>query len=158
MAERELYIGVMSGTSLDGVDTALVALQDDNIERLAHHDYPMPADLKQRLLNVCIGQPTTLIAMGELEHDLGHLFSDAVLALCSTVAIAPSTSVRSAVMDKPCSISLPAPNLYHANWRCQHYRGAHRHYDCRRFSAQRCCARWARRTVSSRVSSHDFSC
>lgn len=81
MAERELYIGVMSGTSLDGVDTALVALQDDNIELLAHHDYPIPADLKQRLLNVCIGQPTTLIAMGELEHDLGHLFSDAVLAL-----------------------------------------------------------------------------
>ncbi|CSI46882.1 anhydro-N-acetylmuramic acid kinase [Vibrio cholerae] len=27
----------MSGTSLDGVDTALVALQDDNIELLAHH-------------------------------------------------------------------------------------------------------------------------
>lgn len=81
MAERELYIGVMSGTSLDGVDTALVALQDDKIELLAHHDFPMPADLKQRLLNVCIGQPTTLIAMGELEHDLGHLFSDAVLAL-----------------------------------------------------------------------------
>ncbi|TVM26772.1 anhydro-N-acetylmuramic acid kinase, partial [Vibrio cholerae] len=48
MAERELYIGVMSGTSLDGVDTALVALQDDNIELLAHHDYPIPADLKQR--------------------------------------------------------------------------------------------------------------
>ena len=108
MAERELYIGVMSGTSLDGVDTALVALQDDNIELLAHHDYPIPADLKQRLLNVCIGQPTTLIAMGELEHDLGHL---RCWRFCSTVAIAPSTSVRSAVMDKPCSISLPAPNL-----------------------------------------------
>ncbi|MGL5430499.1 MAG: anhydro-N-acetylmuramic acid kinase [Vibrio sp.] len=81
MAESELYIGVMSGTSLDGVDTALVALQGDHITLLAHHDYPMPASLKQRLLSICIGQPTTLITMGELEHDLGHLFSEAVLAL-----------------------------------------------------------------------------
>lgn len=81
MTERELYIGVMSGTSLDGVDTALVALQGDKIELLAHHDYPMPPDLKQRLLDICIGQPTSLIAIGELEHDLGHLFSEAILAL-----------------------------------------------------------------------------
>lgn len=119
MAERELYIGVMSGTSLDGVDTALVALQDDNIELLAHHDYPMPADLKQRLLNVCIGQPTTLIAMGELEHDLGHLFSDAVLALLQhsgyradhirAIGCHGQTVFHQPTGTKP---------FYHANWRC----------------------------------------
>lgn len=158
MAERELYIGVMSGTSLDGVDTALVALQDDNIELLAHHDYPMPADLKQRLLNVCIGQPTTLIAMGELEHDLGHLFSDAVLALLQHSGYRAEHIRAIGCHGQTVFHQLPAPNLLPCKLAMQHYRGAHRHYDCRRFSAQRCCARWARRTVSSRVSSHDFSC
>ena len=27
--KSELYIGVMSGTSMDGVDTALVSIEDD---------------------------------------------------------------------------------------------------------------------------------
>ncbi|UTM59192.1 anhydro-N-acetylmuramic acid kinase [Photobacterium sp. CCB-ST2H9] len=78
---RELYIGVMSGTSMDGVDTALVAIDEQHLELLAHYDFPMPADLKQRLLDVCIGQQTSLIEIGALDHLLGHLFADAVNAL-----------------------------------------------------------------------------
>lgn len=78
---QELYIGVMSGTSMDGVDTALVSIDGDRIQLLAHNDYPMPDPLKQRLLSVCIGQQTTLVEIGELDHLLGHLFADAVNAL-----------------------------------------------------------------------------
>ncbi|WP_027254157.1 anhydro-N-acetylmuramic acid kinase [Photobacterium halotolerans] len=78
---QELYIGVMSGTSMDGVDTALVSFDGDQIQLLAHDDYPMPDLLKQRLLNVCLGQQTTLVEIGELDHLLGHLFADAVNAL-----------------------------------------------------------------------------
>lgn len=78
---RELYIGVMSGTSLDGVDTALVAIENQDIELLAYDEYAMPDALKQRLLNVCIGQSTNLVEIGELDHLLGHLFADAVNAL-----------------------------------------------------------------------------
>ncbi|CAK2472201.1 anhydro-N-acetylmuramic acid kinase [Vibrio crassostreae] len=78
---KELYIGVMSGTSMDGVDTALVSIEGTRITLLAHDEFPMPDDLKARLLEVCIGQKTDLIAMGELDHQLGHLFADAVLQL-----------------------------------------------------------------------------
>ncbi|MDO6708688.1 anhydro-N-acetylmuramic acid kinase [Photobacterium sp. 1_MG-2023] len=81
MMHRELYIGVMSGTSMDGVDTALVAIEDSRIELLAHDDFPMPPELKQRLLAVCTGQPTNLIEIGTLDHQLGLLFADAVDAL-----------------------------------------------------------------------------
>lgn len=81
MTKQELYIGVMSGTSMDGVDTALVTIADNNIQLLAHDEYPMPESLKNRLLNVCIGQQTNLKEIGELDHLLGHLFADAVLAL-----------------------------------------------------------------------------
>ncbi|MEZ9720232.1 anhydro-N-acetylmuramic acid kinase [Vibrio splendidus] len=81
MNHKELYIGVMSGTSMDGVDTALVSIEDDSITLLAHDEFPMPDELKARLLEVCIGQKTDLIAIGELDHQLGHLFADAVLQL-----------------------------------------------------------------------------
>lgn len=81
MTERELYIGIMSGTSMDGVDTALVALTGNQIELLAHDFLPMPADLKQRLLAVCLGQETNLQEIGTLDHLLGHLYADAVFKL-----------------------------------------------------------------------------
>ena len=78
---RELYIGVMSGTSLDGVDTALVAFETEQIsqpELLATDAFPMPDSLKAALLDVCMGQATNLKQIGQLDHQLGHLFADAV--------------------------------------------------------------------------------
>ena len=81
MNTKQRFIGVMSGTSMDGIDTALVEIEDNQIELLAAHDHPMPESLKQRLLNICIGQPTSLAEIGELDHLLGHLFADAVNAL-----------------------------------------------------------------------------
>ena len=39
------YIGVMSGSSLDGIDIALVE-QDDRPRLLATHYIPMPEDLR----------------------------------------------------------------------------------------------------------------
>ncbi|WP_260260825.1 anhydro-N-acetylmuramic acid kinase [Vibrio intestinalis] len=81
MRTKQRFIGVMSGTSMDGVDTALVDIDADAIQFIASHEYPMPDSLKQRLLNVCIGQQTNLAEIGELDHLLGHLFADAVNAL-----------------------------------------------------------------------------
>ncbi len=92
MDHKELYIGVMSGTSMDGVDTALVSIEDTRITLLAHDEFPMPEDIKARLLDVCIGQKTDLIAIGELDHQLGHLFADAVLQLLNKSGT-PASSV-----------------------------------------------------------------
>ncbi|QXO17903.1 anhydro-N-acetylmuramic acid kinase [Vibrio ostreae] len=89
MDQRELYIGIMSGTSLDGVDTALVALSGDHIELMAHGFLPMPEQLKQRLLAVCLGQPTNLAEIGTLDHLLGHLYADAVEQLLTTSGTKP---------------------------------------------------------------------
>jgi len=47
-----LYIGVMSGTSLDGLDIALVE-QSRTTRLLASHYTPMPADLGRQLLDLC---------------------------------------------------------------------------------------------------------
>ncbi|GAA3551680.1 anhydro-N-acetylmuramic acid kinase [Zobellella aerophila] len=75
------YIGVMSGTSMDGVDTVLVDVNESGVTLLAQDCYPMAEALKAALLEICLGQPTTLAMIGELDHRLGHLFADAVIQL-----------------------------------------------------------------------------
>lgn len=79
--EQEYYIGVMSGTSLDGVDVALVAISALQCQLIRSYTYPMPEAIKHKVLSVCNGQPTSLNFIGELDNQLGHLFADAVLAL-----------------------------------------------------------------------------
>ncbi len=79
--DGEYYIGVMSGTSLDGVDVALVNILENQCRLIKSHSHPMPEDIRQKILSICSGQPTTVRLIGELDHQLGHLFADAVLTL-----------------------------------------------------------------------------
>ncbi|RON22235.1 anhydro-N-acetylmuramic acid kinase [Pseudomonas brassicacearum] len=51
-----LYIGVMSGTSLDGLDIALVDLSPA-IKLIATHYIPMPESLRTELLGLCASGP-----------------------------------------------------------------------------------------------------
>ena len=81
MSEKALYIGIMSGTSLDGVDCALVEIDDQSVTLRDALDYPYPDHLRQKVLAMCLGQPTRLDEIGALDHQLGHLYADAALAL-----------------------------------------------------------------------------
>ncbi|WP_068829618.1 anhydro-N-acetylmuramic acid kinase [Pseudomonas sp. BMS12] len=53
------YLGVMSGTSLDGLDIALIE-QDKHPTLLAHHYLPMPDALRAELLALCSSGPDEL--------------------------------------------------------------------------------------------------
>ncbi|HHG8772068.1 TPA: anhydro-N-acetylmuramic acid kinase [Raoultella planticola] len=75
------FIGVMSGTSLDGIDVVLAAINENVVAQQASLSYPIPVTLKEDILAICQGQPLTLSQLGRLDTRLGRLFAEAVLAL-----------------------------------------------------------------------------
>lgn len=77
---RERYIGIMSGTSLDGVDVVLCEIDVTSCTLIHSLKYPMPLELKSDILTMIEGK-NTLKQVGEIDHRLGVLFAQAVDAL-----------------------------------------------------------------------------
>lgn len=87
------YIGVMSGTSLDGVDVVLAAIDENLVAQQASYCHPMPPALRQAILAVCQGQSLTLSQLGQLDTRLGQLFAEAVLTLMKRESLEASDVV-----------------------------------------------------------------
>ena len=60
------FIGVMSGTSLDGVDVVLAAINENLVAQQASLTYPIPIAIKEDILAICQGQQLTLSQLGRL--------------------------------------------------------------------------------------------
>jgi anhydro-N-acetylmuramic acid kinase len=78
--KKEYYIGIMSGTSLDGVDVVLCEIDAQSCTLIYSLEYPMPRELKNDILAMVNGK-TTLEEVGQIDHRLGLLFTQAVGAL-----------------------------------------------------------------------------
>lgn len=85
----QYYLGMMSGTSLDGVDVALVDFEHQpNV--IAADFTPMPENLRQKITALVQSGETTLQALGELDHQLGRLYSDCVNQFLQKQGLSPS--------------------------------------------------------------------
>jgi len=69
-------LGLMSGTSADGID--IVLLNDEPLELLAQSFYPFKENLKKMVLEAIQGIPITALAWAELDAALGAAYSEAV--------------------------------------------------------------------------------
>ena len=104
MNHKERYIGIMSGTSLDGVDVVLCEIDGNSCELITSLEYPLPLELKSDILSV-IESDSSLQHIGELDHRLGILFTQAVGALLIRESIDASTIT---------AIGLHGQTLWHA--------------------------------------------
>jgi anhydro-N-acetylmuramic acid kinase len=72
------FIGIMSGTSLDGVDAALVAHTGDDFQQINQAFVPYPAAVKQTLLDLHHPATNELHAAAVMANTLAELYAEAV--------------------------------------------------------------------------------
>ncbi len=85
-----LYIGVMSGTSLDGIDIAIVDIRDNKMQLRAAETFPFDKSLRRDLLTLINTGRTHLQQLGQVDMALGHAYSEAILQLLAETNIAAS--------------------------------------------------------------------
>jgi len=88
LTDAPLYIGLMSGTSIDAVDAVLIQVSD-HISIIDSHSTPIPQTLKDTILGLCANGENEIQRAFELDRVLGHLFADTTLALCTKANIPP---------------------------------------------------------------------
>ena len=89
----DYFIGLMSGTSMDGIDAALVRFGDPGVEILARHTVAYPETLRfalQRAAATPTDEP--IDNLGSLDRQVGECFRDAALALLDAGDV-PATAI-----------------------------------------------------------------
>jgi anhydro-N-acetylmuramic acid kinase len=76
----DLYIGLISGTSLDAIDAALVEFTPNPV-LLAAHSEPIPPALKQTLFKFIQPEFNELDRLGQADVELGYCFAHAIAQL-----------------------------------------------------------------------------
>jgi anhydro-N-acetylmuramic acid kinase len=94
MQGAKWVIGLMSGTSLDGVDAALVKISGFGhlTEAQLKHFVSVPFDksVQAELLRVASGTPVSAQIISHLNFLLGALYSQAILQLCKEAEVQPN--------------------------------------------------------------------
>lgn len=90
MPERELYIGLISGTSADAIDAALVDFSLPLPHLVAHHSEPLDATTKATIHQLAQSGRDEIDRAGELDHKLGLAFAQATNRLIEKVGLSAS--------------------------------------------------------------------
>lgn len=90
---ESIYIGLMSGTSLDGVDGVIVQSHSTHWHTLAHAHRPLPPPLREALLALNTPGPDELHRSAEAAQALAVLYATVTHALCEATGVLP-TEVR----------------------------------------------------------------
>lgn len=80
-----LYIGLMTGTSMDAVDAVVLDANGGRMDILGTHSAPLPTALRDRLLAITASSP--LAEIMALDAALGDVFARAVLQLLAVTGI-----------------------------------------------------------------------
>ena len=86
-----MCIGVMSGTSMDGVDAVLVEIQKDGLRVLREHTGSIPPNLKRRLEQALDTTALHALEAWRLDAEVGEVFAQTVLGLLDGAGIRAST-------------------------------------------------------------------
>ena len=91
MTDRDLFIGLMSGTSLDGVDAALVEFTTSGPVLVGTFYLPFPDQLRTELHALQAPGQNELDRAARSGNELARSYAEAVLALLAQTGIEPAT-------------------------------------------------------------------
>jgi len=88
----DYYIGLISGTSMDGIDAALVNIEESSIDILQTREHRYPKKLRAQL-NRAVREPLqcTIDDVGQLDRRVGECFRDAANALIKDAGVDAAT-------------------------------------------------------------------
>jgi len=88
-----LVLGIMSGTSADGIDVALARISGAppsiKVKLLGHTSMPFAPDVRAKILHVAEQKPITSGSLSQLHFELGAVYADAALRACKKFRVAP---------------------------------------------------------------------
>jgi anhydro-N-acetylmuramic acid kinase len=85
-----LALGIMSGTSADGIDVALVRMAGGKASLENFAAFPFPQGIQKAILKLGEGRPVTTAEISQLNFLLGEIFAGAALAACKKFRVSPT--------------------------------------------------------------------
>jgi anhydro-N-acetylmuramic acid kinase len=86
-------LGLISGTSVDGIDAALAEVQGEGpalaLRQLAFATVPYPENVRKHILTVARGEARSAAELSHLDHAVGDAFADAAMRLLVEAGIPP---------------------------------------------------------------------
>lgn len=118
---RDLYIGLISGTSADGIDAVLADFSSAQADIIKAATFDYPADTRAQLQPLLDqGRVASLAALGQLDSAIGDCFAEAARQVCrlasikltniSAIGSHGQTVAHAADARPPYSIQLGDPN------------------------------------------------
>lgn len=87
--EKKYVVGIMSGTSLDGVDVALVEIEGNSIftkiNLIGFLEYPFPIGLKDKLLKNSIKESSNVEDLSQLNFLIPNIYFKTIQSLCNNI-------------------------------------------------------------------------
>lgn len=83
------FIGIMSGTSFDGVDAVIVTLNEGELKVVDAIAQPMPHALRTAVLRLSQAGPQSLEDLYRVDIQLGELYAETALALLKKAQLEP---------------------------------------------------------------------
>lgn len=91
--ETRLVVGMMSGTSVDGVDAALVEISgsdaNPSVKLLAFENNPFPEGVRKKIFELFRAETATVDKVGYMNFLLGELYAAAALSVIEKAGLRP---------------------------------------------------------------------
>ena len=87
MNQEQYFIGLISGTSIDGLDCLLADFSTTPPTVVGTHNEPINQQLRDKILYLCENEGASIQLAGEVDIELGRSFAAALNALLATTGI-----------------------------------------------------------------------